>query len=185
MSALEPMAHRFTVDEVLRLAASGVLASLPDLELLDGRLIDVPPQGDDHIGVTHHLARQLRQRVEPQWAVLEEKPLRVDAHNLPEPDVQVVRLPSDQVWGTPEAADVALVVEVAVSSRAVDTHKAGIYARGGVPVYWLVDVPRREVVVWSQPERGEYTRRETVSEDAALELPSGLGELLVRGFLPR
>jgi Uma2 family endonuclease len=185
MSALAGLVHRFTVEEVLRWAERGMFEILPRVELLDGMLIDRAPPHDDHIGVTHHLARQLRQRVEPAWTVLEEKPLRVDAHNLPEPDVQVVRVPSEAVWGTPEAADVALVVEVAVNSRAIDMHKAEIYALGGVPLYWLVDVPRRVVIVWSEPQDGEYTRRETLVADASIEVPGGYGQIPIRVFLPR
>ena len=52
-----------------------------------------------------------------------------------------------------------MVVEIAVSSHWIDRGaKAELYARAGVPVYWLVDVPGRAVEVRTQPCEGAYQR---------------------------
>lgn len=52
--------------------------------------------------------------------------------------------------GHPEAA--LLAIEVAVTSHAVDRlQEARIYARAGIPEYWLVDVPGEAVEVRTEP----------------------------------
>lgn len=181
--SLAELAHRFSVDDVLRMASLGAFDEGPKLELLDGRLLTMTPQGGDHIGTTHALARALRSAYDDAWTVLEEKPLRVGDANLPEPDLQVLRVPAARFWGVPDAADAVLVVEVAVSSRAIDIHKAGVYAAGHIPVYWLVDVPRASVIVWSDPSHGEYRRRVTLGRDGVLTLPELDGTVPVASFL--
>jgi Uma2 family endonuclease len=56
-----------------------------------------------------------------------------------------------------------LVIEVAESSLIKDRRKSTIYARAGVPEYWLVDVESQRVEVRTQPEGGAYLRQETVA----------------------
>jgi Uma2 family endonuclease len=58
----------------------------------------------------------------------------------------------------PRADEVAIVIEAADVSLAVDrTVKAGIYARAGIPVYWLVNVIDRQVELHLNPCDGRYT----------------------------
>ena len=53
----------------------------------------------------------------------------------------------------PTVAEAALVVEVADSSLARDTdEKLQIYARSRIPVYWVVNVPDRKVLVFTNPD---------------------------------
>ena len=48
--------------------------------------------------------------------------------------------------------DMALVIDVADSSLQRDrVHKGRIYAAGGVPVYWIVNLIDRQVEVYTDP----------------------------------
>lgn len=49
------------------------------------------------------------------------------------------------------ADDPLLVVEIAATSRAHDEAKAALYARRGVPVYWLVERCPRTRAVGREP----------------------------------
>jgi Uma2 family endonuclease len=67
------------------------------------------------------------------------------------------------------AREALVVVEVAVSSQAKDrVLKAPLYAQAGIPSYWLVDLERRIVEVYTQPSGRRYrkvrtlTRRDTL-----------------------
>ena len=52
-----------------------------------------------------------------------------------------------------------LVVEVAESSYRIDHgYKASLYARAGVPEYWIVDVVREGVEVHREPEPSSDAR---------------------------
>ena len=54
----------------------------------------------------------------------------------------------------PEA--VALVVEVTRSSVAKDRALARVYGAGGIPAYWIVNIPRRQLEVYAKPVAGQY-----------------------------
>ena len=53
-------------------------------------------------------------------------------------------------------ADVALVVEVTRSCVAEDRNLARVYGAGGIPVYWIVNVPKRRLEVYANPVGGQY-----------------------------
>jgi Uma2 family endonuclease len=60
----------------------------------------------------------------------------------------------------PGPEDVALVVEIADTSLSKDRgEKLMAYARGGVPIYWIVNLMSNEIEVYSEPDRntGRYT----------------------------
>ena len=52
-----------------------------------------------------------------------------------------------------------LVVEVAVSSAALDREGATMYAEAGVKEYWIVLAPERHVEVYRQPVGGIYQEK--------------------------
>jgi Uma2 family endonuclease len=64
--------------------------------------------------------------------------------------------------GLPTTA--SLVIEIANSSRAYDLSvKAALYARVGIPDYWVVDLPTERVVVHRDPTAGGYDSVEAIS----------------------
>ena len=72
----------------------------------------------------------------------------------PEPDIAVIRGSSRQ-YATrhPAPSDVGLVVEVADSSLDVDRRvKSRIYARAGIPTYWIVNLVENRVEVHTEPK---------------------------------
>jgi len=180
--------RRFTADEVLRMVAAGVLAEDEPLELLEGRLVVVSPQGPSHAYVTGQVARVLRGAIEAKGVgyVREEKPLALGADSLPEPDVAAVSgAPADHAGRHPTGGEAIVVVEVAVTSQEADRAKRAIYARGGVEVLWLVDVVGRTVEVHTEPQRdGRYRRVEVLAEGDALSVPGGDAPVVVRDLLP-
>jgi hypothetical protein len=103
------------------------------------------------------LGDRLRAAYGPGHVVREEKPIEL-ADSLPEPDVAVVRSShADFTARHPRATDVTLAVEVAVTSQAVNRDKVPVYAAGGIPVLWLLDVPTRRFEVYADPQRdGRY-----------------------------
>ena len=74
-----------------------------------------------------------------------------------------------------EQDDALLVVEVMDSSVAYDRRvKLPIYARGGVPEIWLVNVNRNTVEVWRNPTPDGYREQRLVDHTgtiAALAFP--------------
>ena len=65
-----------------------------------------------------------------------------------------------------------LTVEVAVSSHDADRGlKVKLYARAGVPTYWIVDVPGKAVEVRTDPGPDGYRGLEVYGLDGAVPCP--------------
>ncbi len=56
------------------------------------------------------------------------------------------------ICARPQAADIALVIEVSSSTRRKDEPRAKLYTRLAIPEYWLIDLEGASVVVHRSPE---------------------------------
>jgi Uma2 family endonuclease len=144
------------------------------VELIDGILVAVSPQGSSHAEAVTRLAEWLMARVVGRARVRVQLPIGIGDAAEPEPDVAVVA-PADYSRGHPEAAH--LVVEVAESSLATDRLiKAQLYARGAIPEYWIVDLEGRLIEVYRRPENGTYASITTAREGDSVS-PLGFPDL--------
>lgn len=164
--------RRFTADEVIRMAEAGILGRDDRVELLEGELVVVPPQGPQHAAEAVDLQVRLR-LYEPGAHIRPQLPLAGSSEDLPEPDIAVVRgAPRDYVERHPTGAEAILVVEIARTSQAIDRRKAAIYSRMGVPVYWIIDLSKRRLEVRSEPTQdGDYRSTSLLSESDSVILP--------------
>jgi Uma2 family endonuclease len=176
----------FTGAEVMRMVETGILSKNDKVELLEGDLIEMPPQGPPHAGLVGELHERLREAYGRGFAVRSQLPLDCDPHSLPEPDVAVVVGAHAQYRQRhPRGAEAVLAVEVARSSHVVDRFKATIYARAGVPVYWLIDEPARRVEVYSDPKPDGSYGLVTILKPGDTVTPPGTSALwTLDGLLP-
>jgi Uma2 family endonuclease len=166
-----PSVRRFTADEAIRMVEAGIVGEDEHLELLDGALVEMSPQGRGHVIALTKLARKLEGAYTPAAHVLEEKPLAASRHDLPEPDIAVYRGRLDDYPRHPTGPDAILVVELAWSSQRIDRRKASVYAAGGVEAYWLVDLKARRLEVRTTPVDGAYQVTRILDENDVVELP--------------
>jgi Uma2 family endonuclease len=144
-------ARRWRRVEYERLVDLGVFAG-ERLELLDGVLIAREPQGSPHAAIATTVGQILAAAFGAGWHTRLHSPLALGDFSEPEPDVAVVAgEPKDYIAAHPSSA--ALVVEVADSSLRLDRRfKAGIYARAGLPEYWIVNLVDRVLEVHRAPQ---------------------------------
>jgi len=137
--------HRFTADEYLKMAEGGFLRS-NRVELINGDILDMPPQHNSHaFGVS--AALEALQRVFPgeHFWVRPQMTLRLGDH-LPDPDVTVV--PGRKSKGKVIPTSALLVVEVSDSTLDFDLgEKADMYAAGGITDYWVVDIVSNRILI--------------------------------------
>jgi Uma2 family endonuclease len=180
-----PRVRRFTADEAMRMVDAGILGDDEPVELLEGALVEMSPQGPRHAFATIRLAQRLRGVYAEDAHVREEKPLAASEHDLPEPDVAVVRgRESACADRHPSGADAILIVQLALTSQRIDRRKASIYASAGVEVYWLVDLAARRLEVRTTPVDGAYQVTQVLAEDDVVELPGSGARWTVRDLLP-
>jgi Uma2 family endonuclease len=148
--------HHFTRAEYDRLVALDVFRG-EAVELIGGLLVVAEPQGSYHASAVGTVGDALRARLPSGWLVRVQMPVALDDQSEPEPDVAVV--PGD--WADYRAnhpTRPALVVEIAETSLAFDRNeKAGLYARGGVQDYWIVNLVDRVLEVFRDPEQDATT----------------------------
>lgn len=123
------------------------------VQLLDGRIIHMSPQGLAHSSTTEVLSTWLHARLAGRARVRVQLPLVVSDGSEPEPDVAVCA-PGDPRAAIPTTA--LLVIEVADSSVALDREKARVYAAAGVGEYWIVNLPERVIEVHTEPGASGY-----------------------------
>jgi Uma2 family endonuclease len=125
------------------------------VELLGGAIVEISPQDPRHAATVERLYRALSRTIGTYASVRVQLPFVASDDSLPEPDVAVVPL-RDYDDGHPDRA--FLVAEVASSSLRKDRSlKVDLYARAGVPEYWIVNVEERQIEVLSSPREGAYS----------------------------
>lgn len=146
-----PRIRRWTRMEYERLVELGMFTG-ERLELIGGLLLLREPQGARHSSGIRRVVDALRRVLGPEWRVDSQLPIALDDDSEPEPDVAVVAH-DPALYRDAHPSRPALVVEVADSSYRFDrADKMSLYARGGVPEYWLVDLARGALRVHRDPE---------------------------------
>jgi Uma2 family endonuclease len=150
--------HNLTRLEYDKLVDVGIIGEDERVELVGGALVEMSPEGPTHAGTIDLCAEALRRAFGPGFTVRVQHPLVIDPDDEPEPDLAVVPGdPREYLGAHPRSA--ALVVEVSESSLSFDRlEKAPLYARAGVPEYWIVNLAERRLEVHREPSAGRYGR---------------------------
>ncbi|MFN0056185.1 MAG: Uma2 family endonuclease [Planctomycetales bacterium] len=158
-----PFLVPLTVDQYHEMARAGIIPEASPIELMDGLLVwkDRSRTGGDpmshdprHILLITRLVRLLEAWVAPLgYSIRAQSPISLTNRCEPEPDVAVVRGSfEDYAQRHPDAADVAVAIEVADSSLRYDqTTKQTMYATAGIPRYWIVNLREQTVEVYDRP----------------------------------
>jgi Uma2 family endonuclease len=139
------------------------------LELIGGELIDTMGKNSPHCTVVLLIH---------QWLCLtfgflrvqQERPIEVADGDrplyLPQPDLLVLRKSGTRFRNSlPKAADIQLVVEASDTSLRWDLRTKGpLYARAGMPEYWVLDISSRRLIVHRDPSGGKYRSVKTYRE---------------------
>jgi Uma2 family endonuclease len=147
----------WTRDEVARLSE---IFPEEKYELIEGELIDKTGQNPPHAYVIAVLNKILgsvfpgRLRIQSSITLPEPEGIRSE----PLPDIVVVRKESTEYfYRHPGPQDIALLIEVSDTSLPMDrATKARIYARCGIELYWVVDIPGRRIIVYRNPGPEEH-----------------------------
>jgi Uma2 family endonuclease len=149
---------RWIREEIGFLEKNGFLAG-QRYELLTGELIDTMGMSEPHAFairlLTVLLVRLFGSRVRIQLPIdvsPEDNPT-----SEPQPDAAVTTTAASMTSKQPGAGDIVWLIEVSDSTLRFDlTVKAGLYARAGIPDYWVIDLINRHIIVHRQPALGTY-----------------------------
>ena len=145
----EPQSRHWTLAEYYQLAEEGWFRG-QRVQLIEGEIIQMPPQGHAHAKSLMHISRWLHDMFKKDDLVRIQMPLNAMEDSDPEPDAAIIRGPMDQYHDHPQSA--LLAIEVADSSLRLDRRKAKIYAAAGVQEYWIVNLSDRCVEIHREPQ---------------------------------
>ncbi|AGY58413.1 Uma2 family endonuclease [Gloeobacter kilaueensis] len=170
----------FSVREFRQMVEAGMFGPEENVELLEGRIVVIPPQGPLHASTVRRLMRLLLSLGLPIEQLFDEKPILLGHGGQPVPDIALVEVnPQDPEYRYehPTARQVRLAIEVADSTAAFDLgEKARACARGGLREYWVVDLPHNRIVQHTEASENSYLL--VISHPAGsgiqLQLPDGV-----------
>ena len=148
--------YKWTIEQWHRLLETGVLAG-QNVELLEGEIVEMSPEGVLHSFCNQTLADYLRNLLEDKAIVNERYPITLD-NSEPQPDLAIIQLPRD-IYSQhhPYPENIYWLIEISNSTLQFDrTTKATIYARNGIREYWIVDLVNRKLIVHTAPQKNIY-----------------------------
>jgi Uma2 family endonuclease len=171
---------------------AGVFAEDENFELLEGLIIRKMTKHPPHWIASGNLRDLLIALRLPGFFVHAQDPVTT-SDSEPEPDIALIRGSRRDYKGrNPDPKQAPFVVEVADSSLQKDRRwKKRIYARAGIPVYWIVNVIDRQIEVFTRPtgpaKKPDYADCQIVPADGEVTLVldgSEVARLKVTDILP-
>lgn len=155
---VEMKRRRFTVAELLHLAKIGFLGDDERVELIRGEIVEMSPISEGHASSVMRLTSLLSTEFGQRALLNVQNPIQLDDDTLPQPDVALLR-PRDDFYSRrhPGPEDVLLLIEVSDTTLPYDRRvKAALYSAAGVLEYWLINLPKRIIEVYRQPQPEGY-----------------------------
>lgn len=155
---------KWTLDDYHLMIQVGLLKDR-HVELLNGEIVEMPPEGSEHAQLSTDAGDYLRPLLGERAIVRNAKPITIPATGSePEPDVAIVQ-PLRTLYRTrhPYPENVFLIIEYSNTSLNKDLDaKKKAYAMAGILEYWVVDLQNHLLKVFRNPVNGSYTNEVTL-----------------------
>lgn len=153
---------KWSVDDYHQMIESGILNNR-FVELLEGEIIEVSPEGPLHRFTNDFIAEYLRELLKDAAKVFEAHPITL-SNSEPEPDIAIVRLPNtNYLTRHPYPNDIYWLVEISNTTLEDDLNrKKKIYAKEGINEYWIVDLKNTELIIFREPSGNNYRTKLTL-----------------------
>ena len=154
-----PEPVKLTIADFEMLEQAGAFQSYAKTELIEGVVVAMNAQFRAHSWAKNELGHRIRMSLDAGTTGLStqiEPTVEIPPSNLPGPDIVVTDAPRGDRYMA--AGSVRLIVEVSDTSVAYDVgEKLAIYARAGIPEYWVVDLPNGTVHQFWDPVDARYS----------------------------
>src|SRR5579885_182049 len=150
MPRSKPRTRRLTRAEFYRMADLGFFRNRR-VELINGAIVEMPVMKNPHAVAIALTEDALRKAFGPGFWVRTQMPVALGKWSEPEPDVAVVPGSPRDYSDHPTTA--LLVAEISDTTLSYDRNrKARLYARAGIPEYWIVNLVQNQLEVRRDPQ---------------------------------
>ncbi|MGB3759405.1 MAG: Uma2 family endonuclease [Rivularia sp. (in: cyanobacteria)] len=142
------------------------------VELLRGEIVEMSPEGEPHAYFSSEAGRYLIRLLGDKAMVRQEKPITLPNNSEPEPDIAIVKpLGREYLEHHPYPENVFWLIEYSNSSLEKDLEtKTKIYAEVGIIEYWVINLKKRQLIIFREPSDGEYASKSTITEGTVYPL---------------
>lgn len=156
---------KWTLEDYHRMIEAGILSDRR-VELLQGEIVEMSPEGEPHAYSSDEAGEYLSARLGNRAKVRHGKPVTLPNNSEAEPDIAIVqRLGREYRSHHPYPENIFWVIEYSQSSLDKDLElKTKVYAEAGIREYWVVNLKTSEIIVFRELENGEYTSKATLTE---------------------
>ncbi|MHC5826863.1 MAG: Uma2 family endonuclease, partial [Nostoc sp.] len=126
---------------------------------------EMSPEGEPHAYFSSEAGEYLIQLLGVRATVRPSKPITLPNNSEPEPDIAVVqRLGREYLEHHPYPENIFWLIEYSDSSLDKDLQiKTKLYAEVEILEYWVVNLKKRQLVVFRDPQDGEYASKTTLT----------------------
>lgn len=190
MTLAEPTIRKWTKPEYHEAARLGWFDG-QRVELIQGEVVEMPPQKDEHAMTVTLCDYAVRTVFGEGFVVRVQLPLDLGVTSEPEPDIAIVRGTPRSVRKHPKTA--LLIIEVSDTTLAYDRgRKASLYASRGIRDYWVVNLPDHRLEVHRRPVRNAASAfgftysdvRAVESGESVIPLAAKHASITVASLLP-
>lgn len=169
---------KWTIDEYHSMIEAGLLDNR-QVELLRGEIVEMSPEGEAHAYFSSEAEDYLRTLLGKQATVRSGKPITLPDDSEPEPDIALVQKQGREYLAHhPYPENIFWLIEYSNSSLEKDLNdKTKIYAEVGIKEYWVVNLRKRQLIVFREPQETEYASKFTLNEGVVY--PSAFPNLAV------
>jgi Uma2 family endonuclease len=187
--------YRMSIEKYEAMVASGVFSKRDRFHLINGFLVAKMTEYLPHTYACDAVRFNLEPMLPAGFYLRLDKPLRIPTRaSEPQPDLALVRGTwRDYEEKHPEPHQAPFVVEVASTSLREDRGMALVYGKGGIAVYWIVNLVDRQVEVYQVEvytgagSRGYQQRKDYKAGEQVPFVLDGVerGRIAVADILPR
>jgi hypothetical protein len=160
-----------TVELYDRIVEAGLLPPDRRIFLRNGRLCEKMAKTVAHGWVGASLNQAIVKALPNGWSLWPESTIVLNDRSAPLPDFSIIRCQDPSEFGYPPRYpgpnDVGILIEIDVTSLKTDlTETLETYARAHIPIYWVVDVAGKRILVHSEPvvieNQAQYAKVEII-----------------------
>ena len=127
------------------------------------------PKKPIHSAMVARLNELIRNFLPSNLHIRQEQPITF-LRSEPEPDISVVKgSGKDYIYSHPSKAE--FIIEVALTSLALDREKIDIYAQAGIPEYWIINIKQKEIEVYSGLKKSQYINTKIIHLNDTTSFP--------------
>jgi Uma2 family endonuclease len=149
---------KWTLDEYHRMIEVGLLDDRR-VELLNGEIVEMSPEGEPHAYFSHEAAKYLGRLLGDRADIRQGKPITIPTSaSEPEPDLAIVQaLGREYLQHHPYPENIFWLIESSNTSLSKDMNaKRKTYAAAGIHEYWVIDLKHHQLKVFRDPANGDY-----------------------------